>query len=48
MLKDIDDRGGVREMHDIDYRERFDRKWNDFTVEEREKRGQGRKGVRFI
>ena len=34
MLKDIDENGGVREMHDIDYRERFDRKWNEFTAEE--------------
>jgi len=35
MLKDIDDKGGVREMHNIDYRERFDEKWNEFSVEER-------------
>ena len=34
MLRDIDENGGVREMHDIDYRERFDRKWNEFTAEE--------------
>ncbi|HMO16257.1 MAG TPA: hypothetical protein PKD64_18690 [Pirellulaceae bacterium] len=31
MLTDIDERGGVRELHDIDYRERFDLMWNEFT-----------------
>jgi hypothetical protein len=31
MLKDIDEKGGIREMDDIDYRERFDRKWREFT-----------------
>lgn len=36
MLNDIDENGGVREMHDIDYRERFDRKWNEFTTEEQQ------------
>lgn len=36
MLKDIDERGGVRNLVDIDYRERFDNKWNEFTPEERE------------
>lgn len=30
MLRDIDENGGVRDMDDIDYRERFDRKWNEF------------------
>jgi hypothetical protein len=35
MLRDIDENGGVREMDDIDYRERFDRKWNEFTPRER-------------
>jgi hypothetical protein len=34
MLRDIDENGGVREMDDIDYRERFDRKWSEFTPEE--------------
>ncbi len=34
MLRDIDENGGVREMHDIDYRERFDRKWSEFTAAE--------------
>ena len=34
MLRDIDENGGVRDMDDIDYRERFDRKWNEFTPEE--------------
>jgi hypothetical protein len=34
MLKDIDKRGHMREMHDIDFREQFDRKWNEFTPEE--------------
>ncbi len=33
MLRDIDENGGVRDMDDIDYRERFDRKWNEFTPE---------------
>jgi hypothetical protein len=34
MLKDIDENGGVRELDDIDHRERFYRKWNEFTPEE--------------
>lgn len=34
MLKDIDEKGGIREMDNIDYRERFDRKWREFTPEE--------------
>jgi hypothetical protein len=34
MLKDIDENGGMREMDDIDYREHFDRKWNEFTPTE--------------
>jgi hypothetical protein len=34
MLRDIDENGGVRDMDDIDHRERFDRKWNEFTPEE--------------
>lgn len=34
MLRDIDERGRVRDMHDIDYRHRFDSKWNEFTREE--------------
>src|ERR1700681_2939661 len=34
MLKDMDDKGRVREMRDIDYRSQFDRKWNEFTPEE--------------
>src|SRR5260370_8806666 len=33
MLRDIDENGGVRDMDDIDYRERFDRKWNNVTPE---------------
>lgn len=36
MLKDIDENGGVREIRDIDYRERFDRKWNEFTAGEQQ------------
>ncbi len=36
MLKDIDENGGVREVDDIDYRERFDRKWSEFTLEEQQ------------
>lgn len=36
MLKDIDEYGNVRDMTDIDYRERFDRKWKEFTdIEQR-------------
>lgn len=35
MLRDIDENGGVRDMDDIDYRERFDRKWSEFTPAER-------------
>ncbi|MGH7136427.1 MAG: hypothetical protein ACREHD_11855 [Pirellulales bacterium] len=31
MLRDIDENGGMRELDDIDHRERFDRKWNEFT-----------------
>ena len=31
MLRDIDERGGTRKMDDIDYREQFDRKWDEFT-----------------
>jgi hypothetical protein len=34
MLKDMDEKGHVREMRDIDYRSQFDRKWNEFTPEE--------------
>lgn len=34
MLRDIDERGALREMPDIDYREQFDAKWNEFTPEE--------------
>jgi hypothetical protein len=36
MLRDIDENGGVREMHDIDYRDRFDRKWSEFTPGEQQ------------
>lgn len=35
MLNDIDENGGVRELQDIDYRERFDSKWSEFTAKER-------------
>ena len=35
MLTDIDENGGVREMDDIDYRERLDMKWNEFTRAEK-------------
>jgi hypothetical protein len=34
MLKDIDENGGVRDMYDIDYRERFDKKWSEFKANE--------------
>ena len=36
MLRDIDASGGVREMHDIDYREQFDKKWDQFSDDEKE------------
>jgi len=36
MLKDIDEKGCMRAMDDIDYRERFDRKWNEFTPGEQQ------------
>jgi hypothetical protein len=31
MLRDIDENGGVRELDNIDHRDRFDSKWNQFT-----------------
>jgi hypothetical protein len=34
MLRDIDENGSVRAMDDIDYRQRFDSKWSEFTPEE--------------
>jgi hypothetical protein len=34
MLRDIDENGGMRAMDDIDYRQRFDSKWGEFTAEE--------------
>lgn len=36
MLRDIDENGGMRDMDDIDHREAFDRKWNEFTPEEQQ------------
>src|ERR1700722_6777565 len=36
MLKDIDENGGARMMQDIDYRDRFDAKWDEFTKEEQD------------
>jgi hypothetical protein len=33
-LLDIDDKGAVRELADIEYRTEFDRKWGEFTPEE--------------
>ena len=36
MLTDIDERGGVRELTDIDFRGRFDQKWSEFTESERQ------------
>ena len=36
MLNDIDENGGTRVMDDIDYRQRFDRKWNEFTAAEQQ------------
>lgn len=32
MLKDIDERGGMRDMKDIDYRQRFDKKWEELGI----------------
>ncbi len=34
MLIDIDENGGMREMEDLDYRDRFDAKWSEFTPAE--------------
>ena len=34
MLIDMDENGRMRELNDIDYRERFDLKWNEFTPQE--------------
>lgn len=34
MLRDIDENGGVRDLDDIDHRQRFDSKWNEFTPHE--------------
>jgi hypothetical protein len=36
LLKDIDEKGGMRELRDIDYREGFDRKWNEFSLDEQQ------------
>ena len=36
MLKDIDGKGGVREMRDIDYRERFQKGVRDKSGRQRE------------
>ena len=36
MLKDIDEKGRTRELKDIDYRNPFDTKWDEFTSEEQE------------
>jgi hypothetical protein len=36
MLRDMDDKGGIRELRDIDYRSQFDRKWLEFTPEEQQ------------
>lgn len=33
-LRDMDERGRVRDLSDIDYRAQFDRKWGQFTAEE--------------
>jgi hypothetical protein len=34
MLRDMDDNGDIRELKDIDYRSRFDRKWREFNPEQ--------------
>jgi hypothetical protein len=34
MLRDMDDKGGIRELKDIDYRSQFDRKWCEVTPEQ--------------
>ena len=31
----MDEKGGIRELKDIDYRAQFDRKWGEFTSDER-------------
>lgn len=33
-LRDIDEKGGVRELTDLDYRREFDDRWDTFTQEE--------------
>ena len=35
MLTDLDYRNSLRDMKDIDHRKEFDRKWNEFTPEEK-------------
>ena len=34
MLRDMDEKGGIRELKDIDYRRQFNDKWREFTPEE--------------
>jgi hypothetical protein len=34
MLRDRDDKDGIRELKDIHYRLQFDRKWGEFAQEE--------------
>jgi len=36
MLKDMDEKGAMREMNDIDYRSQFDKKWKEFPPEEQQ------------
>lgn len=36
MLRDMDEKGGIRELKDIDYRAQFNRKWDEFTPVEQQ------------
>ena len=40
MLRDIDEKGGMRELKDIDYRRQFDEKWDEFTPDEQRPGGR--------
>ena len=34
MLRDIDEKGNVRDIRKLEHRDDFDKKWNEFTLEE--------------
>lgn len=36
MLKDIDEKGGSRDLTELDYQDRFDERWNLYTPEEQQ------------